>query len=64
MSDVRDAVWASKRYIGDGCYVGFDGERLWLSAEDGVNITNVICLEPEVFAALAAYAATKWGPQV
>jgi hypothetical protein len=45
---------ARRRYLGDGVYVGFDGYRIVLSAENGVT-TQEIVLEPEVWAALAAW---------
>lgn len=46
-----------KTYLGDGCYVAFDGVSLWLTTEDGIRATNTICLEPEVYRALERYAA-------
>ena len=45
----------AKQYLGDGAYVYFDGYALWLTAEDGIQVTNTICLEPEVYAALVRY---------
>lgn len=48
----------AKQYLGDGIYVDFDGYALWLTAEDGtqvINMINTICLEPEVYAALVRY---------
>lgn len=47
----------TKRYLGDGAYVDFDGYALVLTAEDGIRATNTIVLEPEVYAALVAYVA-------
>jgi hypothetical protein len=44
-----------KSYLGDGCYVEFDGYSLTLTTENGVSTTNIIVLEPEVYAALIAY---------
>ena len=46
---------ASKRYLGDGLYVDFDGYQLVLTAEDGVSILNKVFLEPQVWAALKRY---------
>jgi hypothetical protein len=40
-----------RRYLGDGVYVGFDGARIVLSAENGVT-TREIVLEPDVWLAL------------
>jgi len=45
----------TKRYLGDGAYVDFDGYALILTTENGLAITNRIVLEPEVYAALLAY---------
>ena len=47
---------ARKEYLGDGCYVDFDGFALVLTAENGIEATDRIVLEPEVFAALGDYA--------
>lgn len=44
-----------KAYLGDGCYVDFDGYALWLTTEDGISTTNTIALEPEVYQALLDY---------
>lgn len=43
-----------KTYLGDGVYVTF-GYAFVLTTEDGVNVTNTIVLEPEVFLALRAF---------
>jgi hypothetical protein len=47
-----------KRYLGDGCYVDFDGFALWLTTEDGVSVQNRICLEPDVYHAFTEYVAS------
>lgn len=47
----------AKAYLGDGCYVRFDGYALWLTTEDGISVQNEICLEPEVYGALVEYVA-------
>ena len=44
-----------KRYIGDGVYVDFDGFGLVLTTENGIEVTNTIILEPEVYSALVQY---------
>ena len=44
-----------KRYIGDAVYVAFDGFGLILTTEDGIQATNTIYLEPEVWEALRTY---------
>ena len=45
----------AKRYLGDAVYVDFDGDMLLLTTEDGVQVTNMVCLEPSVYAALLDY---------
>ncbi len=45
----------NKQYLGDAVYVDFDGYHVVLTTEDGIRITNTICLEPRVFDALLKY---------
>jgi hypothetical protein len=45
----------SKRYIGDGVYVDFDGYGIVLTTENGISETNRIVLEPEVYGLLLEY---------
>lgn len=48
----------AKTYLGDAVYaVVNDRNQLVLTTEDGINVTNVIYLEPEVYVALTAFAA-------
>lgn len=42
----------TKTYLGDGAYAEFDGYSVKLSTENGVETTNEIYLEPEVWEAL------------
>lgn len=44
-----------KAYLGDGVYVDHDGYMLVLTTEDGIDVTNKIYLEPEVYEALLKY---------
>ena len=46
----------TKRYLGDGAYVDFDGYGIMLTTENGISVTNEIYLEPQVYAALVQYA--------
>ena len=41
-----------KVYLGDGVYWLCDGYGFWLTTENGIETTNKIYLEPEVYAAL------------
>jgi len=52
-SDLEAA--SNKLYLGDGVYVEYDGHAFWLTTEDGISVTNRICLEPEVYTALVRY---------
>lgn len=45
----------SKRYIGDGVYIDFDGYGIVLTTENGIRETNRIVLEPEVYSELMRY---------
>jgi hypothetical protein len=47
-----------RRYLGDGVFADFDGHHIVLTAEDGIQVTNRVYLEPGVFAALVKYQAT------
>lgn len=44
-----------KSYLGDGCYVEWDGYALVLTTEDGIRATNTVYLESEVYQALVDY---------
>lgn len=46
---------APETYLGDGVYVGNDGDQMWLALEAG---KNPIALEPKVLKALITYAET------
>jgi hypothetical protein len=52
-----------KEYIGDGVYVEFVGGVLTLTTENGVEVTNAIVLEHDVFIALLAYAQRQRGAE-
>jgi hypothetical protein len=45
----------TKRYLGDGVYVAVERGMLKLTAENGIEATDTIYLEPEVFRALRVY---------
>ena len=45
----------AKVYLGDGCYAEFDGYGIVLTTENGIEVTNRIVLEPEVYHALHVY---------
>lgn len=46
---------AKKEYLGDSVYVEHDGCDLVLTTENGSGPSNIIILEPAVYAALARY---------
>jgi hypothetical protein len=46
-----------KVYLGDGAYAQFDGYAVVLTTENGIETTNRIVLEPEVWEALANFVA-------
>jgi len=48
-----------KTYLGDGLYAAFDGWQYVLTAEDGIRVTNVVYLNPEVLAALNSFTKHK-----
>lgn len=43
-------------YIGDGVYVSYEHESIWLKANDPIRPTDTICLEPAVLRELIRYA--------
>lgn len=45
----------TKQYIGDGVYADYDGYALILTTEDGIQVTNIIVLEPQVFTSLIKF---------
>jgi len=51
----------SKRYIGDAVYVDCDGYYIILTTEDGISVTNRICLEPSTWRQLVAYVRELTG---
>jgi hypothetical protein len=46
-----------KTYLGDGLFANFDGYHIVLTAENGIEATNTVYLEPAVYAALVRYHA-------
>jgi hypothetical protein len=47
---------SNKDYLGDSVYADFDGWYITLTTENGVEASNTIALEPQVFNALLRYA--------
>lgn len=45
----------TKHYLGDGVFVVFDGYGLILTTENGIDVTNTIYLEPNVYGSLLEY---------
>lgn len=55
----------AKAYLGDGVYADVDDLRqIVLTAENGIEVTNTIALEPEVLDALNLYAKRVWQRRV
>ena len=52
----------SKEYLGDGVYARFDGFQVWLTAENGISVTDEIALEPDVFTSLTRYFEKVYKP--
>lgn len=44
-----------KEYLGDGVYVEIVNDQIVLTTENGVDITNIIYLEPQVLTNLFEY---------
>lgn len=44
-----------KEYLGDGLYARYDGNGIWLTSENGVEVLNQVYLEPEVVAVFEQY---------
>jgi hypothetical protein len=58
---VNEPITKNKAYLGDGVYIGLDANgTLWLTTENGIEVTNEICVEREVLDALTVYL-DKWG---
>lgn len=51
-----------RRYLGDGVYAAFDGCGVWLTAQNGLAVTNAVYLEPEVFRALERFMLDAKAP--
>lgn len=46
-----------KTYLGDGVYAEFEGNSLKLTTENGIETTNTIYLEVEIYHALKQFVA-------
>jgi hypothetical protein len=42
-------------YLGDGVFAQWEADQIKLTTDDGVYVTNVIYLEPQVFQALVRF---------
>ncbi len=52
-----------KEYLGDGCYVEFDGHGLRLTTENGIETTNTVYLDQFVWAELLAFVKRAKEPR-
>ncbi len=50
----------SKTYLGDGVYVNVEHGMIKLTTENGIDVTNEILLEPEVWQALDRFVERVW----
>ena len=50
----------TRKYLGDGVYAEFDGEHIWLTTENGIEVTNRIALDYNVSEQAADYISTYW----
>lgn len=48
-----------KHYLGDGVYVSTDGYHIVLTTEDGVQTTNTIYLDAQVYLGLVRFVAAQ-----
>ena len=48
-----------KTYLGDGVYAAVDEYGITLTTENGIEITNTICLEPDVIKALLEFITNR-----
>lgn len=46
---------SKKEYIGDGVYIEWDGQSFTLTTSNGIEITNTIVLEIEVWLCLTCF---------
>lgn len=46
-------------YLGDGVYARFDGYYIWLWTSNGVETSQKIAIEPEVFTKLLKFASAQ-----
>lgn len=51
-----EVLMTVKTYLGDGAYAEFDGYGIKLTAENGIEATDTIYLEPSVFDALVMFS--------
>lgn len=51
----KDREGCKTEYLGDGAYVAHDGYGFWLTAEDGIQATDAIYLEPNVWGVLKQF---------
>jgi hypothetical protein len=48
-----------KLYLGDGIYAEVKYDELILTTEDGIETTNIIILEPQIYHALEVYMSSN-----
>ena len=51
-------------YLGDGCYVAFDGYGFELTTLNGIDVTNRIFIDPDVYRQFVAFVERAGGPVI
>ncbi len=62
MAKDRKPLGAQVEYLGDGVYAAHVGDGIWLTAEDGIQATDAIYIEPNVFEALQGFVTRMKEP--
>lgn len=53
--------YAEKTYLGDGVYARFDGYHVWIWTSNGIQDSEHIAIEPDVFYALEKFFHKSFG---
>ncbi len=56
---VKMAHNPTKEYLGDAVYVTYDGFHIVLTTENGISVTNEICIDRDVWESLIVYNTNR-----